>query len=128
MITPSGRLRSSLFTVLAAAACGLAAPVSASASLLSPSMTYTGSTGCPASEAAQVTILADTGESHTWGTLTAAPFSPGSPGDYQMTFGYIPMGGVGATAWVRCSAGGGFTERVFLPRPLFEDSARVDLG
>jgi hypothetical protein len=121
--------------VAAALACatGVLAPAlapshPARAALLSPAMTYTGSTGCPGSQAAQVTILADTGESHTWGTVTAAPLAPGAPGDYEMTFGYIPLSGIGATAWVRCASAGGFTQRVFLPRPLFEDSARVDLG
>lgn len=119
---------------LAAAALGAAAfPAltarhEAQAALLSPAMTYTGSTGCPADTTAQVTILADTGETHTWGTSTAAPLTPGAPGDYQMTFGYIPLGGVSGTAWVRCFSTGAFTQRVFLPRPLFEDSARVDLG
>jgi hypothetical protein len=128
--TLSSRLRAPVLALLpiAATACALAAPHAARAALVSSAMTYTGSTGCPASEAAQVTILADTGESHTWGTpTTVAPFSPGSPGDYKMTFSYIPLGGVGGTAWVRCATGG-FTQRVFLPRPLFDDSARVDLG
>jgi len=125
----SGRLRPSIAVVLplAAAACAVGTPHPARAALLSSAMTYTGSTGCPASGPAQVTILADTGEAHMWGTTTAAPLSPGSPGDYQMTFAYIPLGGVGGTAWVRC-AQGAFSQRVFLPRPLFEDSARVDLG
>ena len=120
--------RRTALAIAAACAATVAAPRPAPAALLSPAMTYTGSTGCPGDQAAQVTILADTGESHTWGTTTAAPLRPGTPGEYQMTFGYIPLGGVGGTAWVRCASAGGFTQRVFLPRPLFEDSARVDLG